>query len=159
VEGTPDPPTEPLKPGESDEPATERIKSSEPAAPTSIAAVSVLLYVYAAFLVLAGVVALLVGAIGDGGPDPNLDGFEIFVAVVNIAFGGALLWVAGGIARGEETARVIWVVLMALDALSGVAALARGYLGFGLFSLIIPLFLIYLVFTPKAEEFFERDGA
>ena len=126
--------------------------------PASVAAVSVLLYVYALFLVLAGVVALVVGAISDSPPDPHLDGFEIFVATVDIVLGLVLLWLAGGISRGDENARVIWVVLMSLNALSGVAALARGYLGFGLISLLIPLFLIYLVFTPRAETFFERSN-
>jgi hypothetical protein len=126
--------------------------------PASIAAVSVLLYVYAFFLVLAGAVALIVGAVSDSGPDPNLDGFEIFVSIVDIVFGLLLVWLAGGISRGDENARVIWVVLMSLDALAGVAALARGYLGFGIVSLFIPLFLIYLVFTPKAEAFFEQEN-
>jgi hypothetical protein len=129
----------------------------EPEPPASVAAVSVLLYVYAFFLVLAGVVALVVGAVSDSGPDPNLSGFEIFVSVVDIVFGLLLVWLAGGISSGDENARVIWVVLMTLDALAGVAALAKGYLGFGLVSLIIPLFLIYLVFTPKAEAFFEQN--
>ena len=130
----------------------------EPRPPAGIAAVSVLLYVYAFFLVLAGAVALIVSAVSNSGPDPNLDGFEIFVSIVDIVFGLILVWLAGGISRGDENARVIWVVLMSLDALSGVAALARGYLGFGIFSLLIPLFLIYLVFTPKAEAFFEQEN-
>ena len=130
----------------------------EPRPPAGIAAVSVLLYVYAFFLVLAGAVALIVSAVSNSGPDPNLDGFEVFVSIVDIVFGLILVWLAGGISRGDENARVIWVVLMSLDALSGVAALARGYLGFGIFSLLIPLFLIYLVFTPKAEAFFEQEN-
>src|SRR5436190_5729642 len=88
----------------------------EPDPPASVAAVSVLLYVYALFLVLAGVVALIVGAVSDGPPDPNLSGFEVFVAIVDIVFGLLLVWLAGGISRGDENARVIWVVLMSLNA-------------------------------------------
>ena len=48
---------------------------------------------------------------------------------------------------------------MAFEVLAGVSALVQGYIGVGLVSTILPLFLMYLVFTPAAEAFFSSEQA
>ncbi len=122
--------------------------------PAGVTGVVAILYIVAFLNLLAGVALLLTDALSDTG-NP-LGDFEVFVAILLIVWGGLLLGVAGGIGRGSSFARVLWVLLMAFEVLAGVSSLVQGYIGVGLVATILPLFLMYLVFTPAAEAFFNE---
>jgi len=123
--------------------------------PAGVTGVVAILYIVALLNLLAGVALLLTDALSDTG-NP-LGDFEVVVAVLLIVWGLLLLGVAGGIGRGSNFARVLWVVLMAFEVLAGVSSLVQGYIGVGLVATLLPLFLMYLVFTPAAEAFFSTD--
>jgi hypothetical protein len=130
--------------------------STSPAGrPGAVTAVGAILYIVAFLNLLAGVALLLTDALSDNGAP--LGDFEVVVAILLIVWGVLLLMVARGITSGSNFARVIWVVLMAFEVLAGVSSLVQGYIGVGLVSTILPLFLMYLVFTPAAEAFFGTD--
>jgi hypothetical protein len=124
--------------------------------PGGVTAVGMILYIVALLNLLSGVALLVTDAVSDAGR-PLAD-FESFVAILLIAWGALLLLVARGITTGSNFARVIWVVLMGFEVLAGVSSLVQGYIGVGLVATILPLFLMYLVFTPSAEAFFAPDG-
>ncbi len=136
----------------------ERSTADRMRRPGGVIAVEVLLYLYAALNLLAGVLLLIVGGASDSGPDRDLHGFEVFIGILLIIWGLLMLWLAREIAGGNEVARVLWVVLNGLEILAGVAALIQGHIGAGIISVVIPTLLIYLVFTPQAEQYFQRAG-
>lgn len=123
--------------------------------PGAVTTVGAILYIFAFLNLLAGVALLLTDALSDTGQP--LHDYEVFVAIMFIVWGVLLLLVARGITQGSNFARAIWVILMAFEILAGVTALVQDHIGIGLLSLILPLFLMYLVFTPAAEAFFDNS--
>lgn len=127
--------------------------AATPRRPAGVAAVGVILYVVAFFNTLVGVALLVTDSVSDRGAP--LSDYETVVAILIIVWGVLLLFVARGITAGSNFARVVWVVLMAFEVIAGVSTLVQGYIAVGFVSMLVPLFLMYLVFTPSAEAFFD----
>ncbi len=128
--------------------------ASQPRRPAGVTAVGVILYVVALLNLLVGVAMLAADALSEVG-EPLHD-YEVVVAIMLIAWGVIQLFIAAGITRGSNFARLLWVILMAFELLAGVTALVQDHLGVGFVATILPLFLMYLVFTPAAEAFFNE---
>jgi hypothetical protein len=130
--------------------------SSTPRQPGSVLTVEFLLYI-AAFLQLAAGIIMIVVPIFDDRADAFNGGWQFLLGVVGIIWGLILFYLARQMALGSEFARVIWVVLMVLYALGGIVSLLRAEV-VGVVQLLIAILLIYLVYTPKADAFFEQSG-
>lgn len=124
--------------------------------PAGVTTVEVLLYI-AAFLQLAAGIIMVLVPIFDDRADAYSGGWQFFLGIVGIVWGLILFYLARQMAQGNELARVVWVVLMVLYALGGIVALLRAEV-VGVVQLLIAFLLIYLVYTPKADAFFEQAG-
>jgi hypothetical protein len=122
--------------------------------PAGVIVVEIILYLGAVFELLAGIVILAAAAVSDRATD--LETFEIMLAVFLIVAGLFNAVLARFIGLGREWARVTYVALQLLAVLGGIVSVvdeqARGLLFF-----FVPLVLIFLLYIPSSQQYFEGD--
>lgn len=121
--------------------------------PPGVIVVEIFLYLGAVFELLAGVVILVTAGVSDRATD--LETFEVLLAGFLIAVGLFNLVLARAIGMGQEWARVVYVALQLLAVLGGVVSIVDGQAR-GLLYFFIPLVLIFLLYIPSSEQYFER---
>lgn len=120
--------------------------------PPGVIVVEIFLYLGAVFELLAGVVILVAAAVSDRAAE--LETFEVILAVFLILVGLFNAFLARAIGAGQEWARVVYVALQLLAVLGGVVSVVddqpRGLLFF-----FVPLVLIFLLYIPSSQQYFE----
>jgi hypothetical protein len=129
--------------------------------PTLVKVISVLYYIGAAFSVLFAVL-LFVGAGSIGAllsEVPLLGsigaGFFIVLGIIFIALAVLDFFIARGLWKGKNWARIVAVIFAVLGVLMAIFGMVGGAIGSNLFSLIINgLIGYYLLFTKQVKEAF-----
>ena len=123
--------------------------------PTGVKIISVLYYIGAALLLIGAIVALLGGTFLSGvfGGLVAL-GIGIFLAIIFLAFAVLSFFIAKGLWKAKNWARVVVIILSCLGFLGAISSLLSGQMT-GIISLILNGVVgWYLWFSKEAKGFF-----
>lgn len=139
-------------------------------APTGIKVLSVLYYISAVFLILAGLFFLIMGILTLTSSGNNLgsqaeavasllfSSMGIFTLILGIVFIGLAVlnfFIARGLKKGKRWSRTLVIIFSCLGIILAVPSIIKGSFFSGIFDLLISGIIGgYLLFSSKVKEFF-----
>jgi hypothetical protein len=111
--------------------------------PGGVTLVAVLTWISGAINLIAGVFGLFPG------------GIDFWYAVGLIILGLVIAAVASGLLRGSRLSRTLVTIVQVISLISGVFAIVNGPLWSGLFTVLIAIIVLVILWSRRANEFFQ----
>ncbi|MWB99179.1 hypothetical protein [Agromyces seonyuensis] len=111
--------------------------------PVGVTLVAVIAWISGALQIVSGVFQLIPG------------GVSIWGALWSILLGFITIVVSIGLLRGDPSARTIVTIVFVLNIITSVFLIFAGYFWTGIWSAVLPIIGIVLLFTKRANRFFD----
>src|SRR5215207_4372350 len=113
--------------------------------PGGVTLVAALTWISAAINLIAGVFGLF----------PR-SGIDFWYAILLIILGLVIASVASGLLRGSRLSRTLVTIVQVISLISGVFAIINGPLWSGVFTVLIAVIVLVLLWSRRDNEFFTR---
>ena len=111
--------------------------------PGGVTLVAVLTWISGAINIIAGVFGLFPG------------GTDFWYAVGLIILGLVIAAVASGLLRGSRLSRTLVTIVQVISLISGVFAIVNGLWWSGIFTVLIAIIVLVILWSRRANEFFQ----